>query len=166
MHGELIKNNFPLTKYRLSLLSTCPALLRVSIISIFRTIKIFIFHLQIFVIYQIVKSDKFLDLNGLDGSSQICSYHHATVLQFSHQFVAVNEEVSYRSQVQYEVPQGSVLGPLLITLYMLPLGNINRKYGVSFHRYADDTQLYISSRPGETHQIEKLMECIVDIKTG
>ncbi len=24
--------------------------------------------------------------------------------------------------------------------------------------------LYISSRPGETHQIEKLMECIVDIK--
>ncbi len=25
-------------------------------------------------------------------------------------------------------------------------------------------QLYISSRPGETHQIEKLMECIVDIK--
>ncbi len=35
---------------------------------------------------------------------------------------------------------------------------------VSFHCYADDTQLYISSRPGETHQIEKLMECIVDIK--
>ncbi len=47
---------------------------------------------------------------------------------------------------------------------MLPLGNIIRKYCVSFHYYADDTQLYISSRPGETHQIEKLMECIVDIK--
>ncbi len=47
---------------------------------------------------------------------------------------------------------------------MLPLGDIIRKLGVSFHCYADDTQLYISSRPGETHQIEKLMECIVDIK--
>ncbi len=49
-------------------------------------------------------------------------------------------------------------------VYMLPLGNIIRKHRVSFYCYADDTQLYISLRPGETHQIEKLMECIVDIQ--
>ncbi len=66
--------------------------------------------------------------------------------------------------MQYGVPQCSVLGPLLFTIYILPFGNIIRKHGVSFHCYADDTQLYISLRPGETHQIEKLMECIVNIK--
>ncbi len=81
-----------------------------------------------------------------------------------HQFVAVNEEVSYQSQVLYGVTQGSVLGPLLFTLYMLPLGDIIRKHSVSFHCYADDTQLYISPRPDETYQFAKLTECIVDIK--
>ncbi len=106
-------------------------------------------------------------LNRLENSVRISGSALAwfkSYLSDHHQFVAVNEEVSYRSQVQYGVPQGSVLGPLLFTLYMLPLGNIIRKYGVSFHSYADDTQLYISSWPSETHQIEKLMECIVNIK--
>jgi len=72
--------------------------------------------------------------------------------------------MSYRSQVQYGVPQGSVLGALLFTLYMLPLGDIIMKHGVSFHCYADDTQLYISSRPDDTHQFTKLTEYITDIK--
>ncbi len=94
----------------------------------------------------------------ISGSALAC---FKSYLSDRHKFVAVNEEVSYRSQEQYGVPQGSVLGPLLFTLYMLPLGNIIRKHAVSCHCYADDTQLYISSRPGETHQIEKLMECIV-----
>ncbi len=66
--------------------------------------------------------------------------------------------------MQYEVPQGSVLGPVVFTLYMLPLADIIRKHRVSFHCYADDTQLYIFPRPGKTFKFEKLMECIVDIK--
>ncbi len=106
-------------------------------------------------------------LNRLENSIGISGSALAwfkSYLSDRHQFVAVNEEVSYRSQVQYGVPQGSVLGPLLFTLYMLPLGNIIRKRGVSFHCYADDTQLYNTSQLGETHQIEKLMECTFDIK--
>ncbi len=85
-------------------------------------------------------------------------------LSYRHQFVAMNEEVSYQSQVIYGVHRCSVLGPLLFTLYMLPFGDIIRKHSVSFHCYADDTQIYISSQPGEIRQIEKLMECIVGVK--
>ncbi len=85
------------------------------------------------------------------------------ILSDYNQFAAVNEEVSYRSQVQYGVPQGLVLGPLLFMLYMLPLGKITRKHRVGFNCYAHYTQLCISSLPSETHKIEKLMECIVDI---
>jgi hypothetical protein len=108
-------------------------------------------------------------LNRLEnyvGISGVALAWFKSYLSDCYQFVAINEDMSYRSQVQYGVPQGSVLGPLLFTLYMLPIGDIIREHGISFHCYADDTQLYISSRPDETYQFTKLTGCIADIKNG
>uniref|UniRef100_A0A8P4JV61 Reverse transcriptase domain-containing protein n=1 Tax=Dicentrarchus labrax TaxID=13489 RepID=A0A8P4JV61_DICLA len=81
------------------------------------------------------------------------------------QFVHVNDESSINTTVSHGVPQGSVLGPILFTLYMLPLGNIIRNHSINFHCYADDTQLYLSIKPDEINQLSKLQTCLKDIKS-
>ncbi|XP_060758375.1 uncharacterized protein LOC132869034, partial [Neoarius graeffei] len=58
----------------------------------------------------------------------------------------------------------SRLKTYLFSQYMLPLGDIIRKHCISFHCYADDTQLYVSAKPDERHQLNKIEECVKDIR--
>ena len=60
------------------------------------------------------------------------------------QSVNIQGTKSELRDLPYGVPQGSVLGPILFTLYTMPFGDIARKFGLHIHIYADDTQLSIS----------------------
>ena len=81
---------------------------------------------------------------GLDGLSLnwFTSY-----LSSRSQAVSINDSISAFSTLFCGVPQGSVLGPLLFTLFTTPLGSEISKNSLKYHLYADDTQLYISFTP-------------------
>ena len=48
--------------------------------------------------------------------------------------------------------------------YMLPLGQIFHKYGLNFHSYSDDTQLYLCTKPSTQLPPQSLVNCLHDIK--
>ena len=97
-----------------------------------------------------------------DALTWIISY-----LRQRNQQVVIGTTPSDDVTIEFGVPQGSVLGPKLYSLYTKPLGDVIRHHQLDMHFYADDTQLYVSFENNapekQSTAVTRLNTCIGDV---
>ena len=78
------------------------------------------------------------------------------------QNVYLNGTTNVARPVTCDVPQGSVLEPLLFTLYTVDIGEIIQSHGLKHHSYADDNQVYAARSLSDGAVLrDNMLECIV-----
>jgi hypothetical protein len=75
------------------------------------------------------------------------------------QFVCVGGSRSATTVMSAGVPQGSVLGPILFSLYVSPISRVADAFGIQHHSYADDTTLYVRLGKQPDTALQKLESC-------
>ena len=105
-------------------------------------------------------------LNGYYGISELALGWFKSYLSGRTQSVKVGSTLSNPVALQHGVSQGSVLGPILFSLYTNPISSIIQSHSsINYHFYADDTQLYISLSPANfSYSVQKLKNCLNDIQ--
>lgn len=63
----------------------------------------------------------------------------------------------------WRVASDLVLGPLLFSLYTKSLSSVTSSHGLSYHFYADDTQLPFSFPPSDSQVATHISQCLADI---
>ena len=104
-------------------------------------------------------------LNSVYGIQSTALQWFHSYLSDRYQSTSVNNSSSSPSQLMYGVPQGSVLGPILLVLCTTPLSDIIANQSVNRQLFADDTQLQKSAPLSEvTNLTKELVACTDDIK--
>ena len=81
-------------------------------------------------------------------------------------YVSLSNHCSAFAPVHSVVPQGLVLGPMLLTMYTKPFSTIIDSHSIIHHSYADDIQLRISAPPdGISELLHSMQSYISDVKT-
>ena len=82
------------------------------------------------------------------------------------QRIKIGDCLSSKAYLNFGVPPGSVLGPLLFTLYTTPLSSMIFEHAIPHHLYADDSQLYISFAPGDSvAPLNGLQSCLASVQS-
>ena len=103
-------------------------------------------------------------LNVYYGISELALGWFKSYLSGRSNSVKVGSILSHPAALHYGVPQGSVLGPILFSLYTNPIYSIIHSHSsINYHFYADDTPLHITLSPENfSHSIQKLKNCLND----
>ena len=79
--------------------------------------------------------------------------------------VSLSNHCSAFAPVHSGVLQGSVLGPILFTMYIKPLSAIIDSHSIIHHSFADDIQLRMSAPPDRISELlHSMQSCISDVK--
>ena len=82
------------------------------------------------------------------------------------QYFKIGFILSDAKKLLFGVHQGSVLGPVLFSLYTTPLSKVIQNHpGIGFDFYADDTQLYVHlTHKNVAKAFDRLKSCFDDVK--
>ena len=102
------------------------------------------------------------DTYGTEGT--VLNWFHSYLSERA-QSVSFCGRASRAHQLLYGVPQGSVLGPVLFSLYTQPLASVIKCHDILYHFYANDAELHSSCPPTQLDVMcDRLSFCMDDIK--